>query len=57
VERSAPSGAEKETAYGVRAGDVGAPATPGVMTHRGKEKNKKNLWMMVRAWTNRSLIR
>jgi hypothetical protein len=31
VERLAPSEAEKVAAYGVRAGDVGAPATPGVM--------------------------
>jgi hypothetical protein len=31
-EGSAPSEVEKEAAHGVIAGDVGAPATPGVMT-------------------------
>jgi hypothetical protein len=37
---------------------MGAPATPGVMAHRGKEKKKEeNLWMMVRTWTGWHLIR
>jgi hypothetical protein len=40
VEMSAPSKTEKEAAYGVRAGDVGAPASPGVMapTVGGRER-------------------
>jgi hypothetical protein len=33
VDRSAPSEVEKEAAHRVRAGDVGALATPGVMAH------------------------
>jgi hypothetical protein len=57
VEGSAPSEAEKEAAHGVRARDVVAPATPGVMAHHGKEKNVENLWMVVRTWTNWNLIR
>jgi hypothetical protein len=40
-----------------RARDVRAPATPGVLAHRGKEKNGETLWMMVRTWTNWNLIR
>jgi hypothetical protein len=51
VEGSAPSEAEKEAAHGIRAGDVEAQATPGVMAHHGKEKNEENLWIMVRTWT------
>jgi hypothetical protein len=43
VEGSDPSRAEKETAHGIRARDVGAPATQGVMVHRGKEKPGKHL--------------
>jgi hypothetical protein len=38
VDGSAPSEAEKEDAHGIRAGYVGAPATPGVMAHHRKEK-------------------
>jgi hypothetical protein len=38
VEGSASSEAEKEAAHGLRAGYVGAPTTPGVIAHRGKEK-------------------
>jgi hypothetical protein len=34
----APSEAEKEAAHGVRAKDVGVPATLGVVTHLEKEK-------------------
>jgi hypothetical protein len=42
VEGSAPFEVEKEDAHGVRVRYVGAPATPGVMAHRRKErKNKK----------------
>jgi hypothetical protein len=44
VEGSAPSKVEKEPAHGVRARDVGAEATPGVMVHGGKVKNEANLW-------------
>jgi hypothetical protein len=50
VEGSAPSEAGKK---GIRARDVGAPATLGVMVQHGKE----NLWIMVRNWTNWNIIR
>jgi hypothetical protein len=43
VERSAPSEAEKEAAHAIRPGDVGAPATQGVMSQWGKEKRGKSL--------------
>jgi hypothetical protein len=43
VEGSATSEVEKEAAYGVRTGYVGAPATPGVMAHRRREKSKRTL--------------
>jgi hypothetical protein len=52
VEGSASSEVEKEAAHRVRAGDVGAPASLGVMIHHGKVKKKENLWMIVRTWTN-----
>jgi hypothetical protein len=52
VEGSSPSEAEKEAPHRVRTGDVGALATPGVMAHHGKEKNKENLWMLVRTCIN-----
>jgi hypothetical protein len=55
VEGSTPSKMEEKPTSNVsvgRAGYVGAPATPGVMAHRGREKN---LWMMVRTWTNWNL--
>jgi hypothetical protein len=42
VEESDPSDAEKQAAHRVRAGDVGALATPGVMAHR-KRKEKRTL--------------
>jgi hypothetical protein len=40
VEGPAPSEMEKEIAHG-GAGNMGAPATPGVIPHREKEKNEK----------------
>jgi hypothetical protein len=43
VERSTPSEAEKEAVHGVRAGDVGAPATLGNFAHTGWKKRKKTL--------------
>jgi hypothetical protein len=55
VEGSALSETDEEPVhvFSVRgAGNVGAPATPGVVPHRGKEKNEENLWMMVRSWTD-----
>jgi hypothetical protein len=65
VESSAPSEAEKEAAHGVRAGYVGAPATPGVMAPHcwreggGRERervkrkdNEENLWIMMKTWIN-----
>jgi hypothetical protein len=27
------------------------------MSHRGKEKNEENFWIMVRTWTNWNLLR
>jgi hypothetical protein len=61
VEELAPSKAEKEAAHGVRAGYVGALATPGVMAPtvwRERERDKiRELWIMVRTWTNFNLIR
>jgi hypothetical protein len=57
AEGSAPSEAKKQAAHEVSDRNVGAPATPGVMAHRGKEKNEENLWMMVRTSTNWNLIR
>jgi hypothetical protein len=41
VEGSDRSEAENQAAHGVRAGYVGAPATPGFMSHSRKEKNNK----------------
>jgi hypothetical protein len=38
VEGMAPSKAENEAVHRIRAGDVGALATQGVMVHHGKEK-------------------
>jgi hypothetical protein len=43
MEGSALSEAEKEDAHGVRAGYVRAPATPGVMAHRRKERKRRLL--------------
>jgi hypothetical protein len=46
VEGSASSETEEELnrVFSVRgAGNVGAPATPGVMPHREKEKSEENL--------------
>jgi hypothetical protein len=42
VEWSAPFVEEKEAAHGIIGGDVGTPATLGVMAHPWKEKNDKN---------------
>jgi hypothetical protein len=50
LEGLAPSKTEEKPTSSIsvrRAGYVGAPATPGVMARRGKEKNEENLWMMV----------
>jgi hypothetical protein len=47
VEGSAPFKTEEKPTSNVRvrrAGYVGAPATPGVTAHRGKEKKEENLW-------------
>jgi hypothetical protein len=57
VEESAPSEDEKESAHGIRAGNVGAPATPGIMDPTVGREEEENLWIMVRTWTNRNLIR
>jgi hypothetical protein len=40
-----------------KAGYMGALPTQGVMAHHGKEKTRKNLWMMARTWTNWNLTR
>jgi hypothetical protein len=57
VDGSTPSETEKEAAHRAGAGNVKAPAIPGVMPHRGKKKNEENLWMMVRTWTDSHPIR
>jgi hypothetical protein len=61
VERSTASKMEEKLTSSIsirRTGYVGAPATPGVTAHRGKEKKKEeSLRMMVRTWTNWNLIR
>jgi hypothetical protein len=60
VEGSAPSETDEEPTciIGIRrAGNVGASVTPGVMPHRGKQKNEENLWIMVRTWTDRNPLR
>jgi hypothetical protein len=41
VEGSTPTETEKETVYRAEAGNVEAPAAPGVMSHRGKEKKRR----------------
>jgi hypothetical protein len=60
VEGLTPSKTEEKPTSNVsvrRAGYVGEPATPGVMTHRRKEKNEEKLWMFLRTWTKWNLIR
>jgi hypothetical protein len=57
MEGSTPSEMEKEIAHTARAGNIGTPAAPGVMPHRGEGENEENLWMMVRTWTNWNPIR
>jgi hypothetical protein len=57
VEGLAPSKVEKEAAQKVRAGDVGALATPGVMAptvggEREGGKERENVWMMMKTGTN-----
>jgi hypothetical protein len=56
MEGSTPSKTEKVPAHKAGAGNVEAPATPGVMPPRGNERKKK-LWMMVRTWTDWNPIR
>jgi hypothetical protein len=49
-ERSAPSEAEKEAAHGVRAGYMGASASPGLMVHRrknGENKETFGWWWLI----------
>jgi hypothetical protein len=41
VERSAPSKTKKEIMHGVRAGHVGAPATPGVIAPPGWKRERE----------------
>jgi hypothetical protein len=57
--RPPPKREENPTSSVRRAGYVGAPATPKVMAHRGKDKRKEKekLLMMVRSWNNWNLIR
>jgi hypothetical protein len=65
VEKLAPSEMKKEIVHGVRAGYMGAPATPGVIAptvgrerERERERNKiRKLWIIVITWTNWKLIR
>jgi hypothetical protein len=52
VEGLTPSETEIEAAQRAGAGHGEAAATPGVMPHRGKERNEDNLWMMERTWTD-----
>jgi hypothetical protein len=55
MEGSVPSKTEEKPTSCVsvrRDGYVGAPATPEVTAHLGKEKNQENLRMMVRTWTS-----
>lgn len=60
VDGSAPSETDEESicVFSIRrTGNVGAPATAGVMPHHGKEKNEETLRMMVRSWTDWNPIR